>query len=329
MRAGKLVAPSRVPDREGEIVLRSVARKLALVIGIAIPLASSAGAQAVVLHDQTDNVGPYAITSEVFDTPPSIDDTLVADDFSVPLGQSWTIDQIDVLGQDDPYLGMSPPHIVNFFMYSNAGTLPGSEIYRFYGLGAPNYPNDSVHFYDVPRPPPLGPGSYWVSVQEDGGGFMVPSWGWSTRTVQDGQTAAFEGPNGGWGSNCRAWQPITVCPSSSNTYPDMAWKISGAANSLPVTFGNLKRLGNGTARLTVNAPASGTLTLGGKGVKGSSAQVSAHRADTSLTFRIRATGKPLKRLNATGRATVKPILTFTSGGATPSKTFRKVKLVKH
>jgi hypothetical protein len=317
------------PDQRGEIRLKSAARRLlVLAIGVVVQLLFSTGAPAVVLHDQTDNVGADAITSEAFSTPQSIDDTQVADDFSVPVGQSWAIVQIDLIGLDHPYLGTSPPSGVNLFIYRDAGTSPGSQVFRLYGIGTTGYPNQSAIISGAPKPPPLGPGTYWISVQEDGGQFMAPSWAWFTRTVQSGHPAAFEAPGGGWGSNCTSWQPITVCPSSISE-PDMAWKISGSAASLHVTFGKLKRFANGTARLAVNVPGPGSLALRGSGVKGRSPQVSAGPADTTLTFRIKATGKPLKTLTATGRATVKPIFYFTSGAAAVSKTFRKVRLVKH
>jgi hypothetical protein len=297
-----------------------------LVVVVALAMAPPASAQAAVLHDQTSPVGFHEISSNRFTTPPTIDDSQVADDFTVPAGQSWTLTQVDVVGDDLPFMGMSAPPIVNVFIYSNAGTLPGSEVYRYFGLGTRNYPNQSAIF-EFPRPPPLNPGTYWISVQDDGGSFMVPSWYWFTRSAQDGNQAAFQGTGGGWGSNCATWKPITTCPGPISE-PDMAWKISGSADSLPVTFGKLKRLRNGTAKLLVDVQGSGTLTLTGKRVKESSAQVAARKAASTITLPIRATGKARKALNAKGKVTVHAKVTYSASGATPATTTKKVKLRK-
>ena len=199
---------------------------------------------------------------------------------------------------------------------------PGSRVYSYYGDGVFGYPNNSVRL-DAPSPPPLPPGTYWISLQESGGGFMVPSWSWFTRSAQDGSPAVFQGA-GGWGSNCSNWKPITTCPSAISE-PDVAWKISGSADSLAVSFGKFKPLGNGTAKLAVTLPAPGTLLLRGTKVKGASAQVAAASPNT-VTLKIRAIGKARKTLNRTHKVTVRAEFIYTAAGASPSTTIKKMQL---
>src|SRR5262249_32960884 len=173
--------------------------------------------------------------------------------------------------------------------------------------------------------PGLAAGTYWIAVQEAGGGFTVPSWAWKSRDVQDGNQAVFRG-NFGWGNGCTTFTPIQTCFALAG--PDMSWKISGTARSLPVPFGKLRRVSNGTAKLQVKVPGPGTISLGGKGVKGASAQVAARKSASTVTLRIRAKGKAKKTLNASGKVTLKATVTYTAPGAMPSVKKLKVKLSK-
>jgi hypothetical protein len=298
-------------------------RKVALMMGISLLLALPAAARGAVLHDQTNSPGHDSYTSEAFPPPQDTADGKLADDFTVPAGQTWSLSQVDVIGEDDPYMGMSPPPFVNVFLYdASSSPAPGAERFHASHVPVSNYPNDAVPITGAPA---LGPGTHWIVVQEDGGEFMVPSWGWKGRTIQDGNQATFQGGSF-WGPTCSTFQPIKTCfPSGDGV--DLLWKISGSANSEPVAFGKLKRLPNGTAKLTVNLPAPGTLALGGKGIKGSSAQVATGDA-RSVTLKIRSTGKAKRTLDASGKVTVKAGITYTAAGASPSTTKKKIKLTK-
>lgn len=301
--------------------MKTAAWKLATVAGLTLALGLPVSAQGTVLHDQANSLGFNSYTSEDFQPASDPVDSLIADDFTVPVGQSWTVNQMDVIGEDNQFMGMSPPPFVNIIIYATAGTLPGSELFHQSHIPGSNYPNYSAAITGAPS---LSPGTYWISMQEDGGGFMVPSWSWHGRLAQDGNQAVFEGPNGGWGGTCTTFKPLKTCfPTTDGV--DMPWKISGSASSDHVTFGKLKRLADGTARLTVNLPGPGIVTLGGKGVRGASDLVGTTK---SVTLRIKATGRARRRLNAHGKVTVKPYFGYSAPGANPSTTTRKIKLTK-
>ncbi|HEX3563126.1 MAG TPA: hypothetical protein VHU24_09845 [Solirubrobacterales bacterium] len=296
-------------------------RKIAALLGTVVAVALPAGAQAAVLHDQANNFGFYFNPSDDYRPSQNQYDNQLADDFTVPPGQSWKLSQVDLVGTA-PATGLVS--IVNAWIYGTAGTLPGAQLFQQLGIAATNQPNYSVPLSGTPS---LDPGVYWISVQQTDAFNMTPTWDWKTRTVQDGNPAAFRNPPGGFLSGqCRDWTKMQTCFPSAAV--DLAWSVSGTASSLPVTFGAVKRHRNGTALLQVTVPAAGTLTLSGMGIKGSSAQVAARKAASTVTFKIKATGKAKKKLKAKGKVKVNPAITYTATGAAPTTTTEKVKLRK-
>jgi Tol biopolymer transport system component/urease beta subunit len=85
----------------------------------------------------------------------------------------------------------------------------------------------------------------------------------------------------------------------------------------------------GTARLAVTVPGSGKLTIAGNGVKAGQAVVARSvRAPRTVLLPIKATGKAERRLNRTGKVTVKPKVTYTPIGGTPSTRSGNLRLEK-
>ncbi len=126
--------------------------------------------------------------------------------------------------------------------------------------------------------------------------------------------------------SCLDWTPQKTCFPSGDS--ELAWSISGTASSIPVTFGKVKRKKNGTALIGVSVPGPGTLALRGKGVKGASAQVAARMAASTITLKIKATGKARKTLNEKGKVRLKAKFSYTAAGADPTTATKKVKLAK-
>ena len=81
----------------------------------------------------------------------------------------------------------------------------------------------------------------------------------------------------------------------------------------------------GTAKLTVNITGPGELELAGKGIKPASEQAP---AAGTVKLSIKAKGNKQAKLNDKGKATVKPEVTYTPTGGTPSTEDKKIKLVK-
>lgn len=95
------------------------------------------------------------------------------------------------------------------------------------------------------------------------------------------------------------------------------------------TLGKLKSKANGTAKLAVNVPNPGVLTVSGGGAKASSPEAVAAKQVLSagtVKLTIKAKGAKKRRLSRNGKVAVNPRITFTPIGGSPMSEFRKIKL---
>ena len=77
-----------------------------------------------ILYDQYDNPASAASNSQNFEPAFDAYDDFLADDFVVPYGKQWAINQVDVQGQY--FNGFGPADSMNIFIYTEAITLPGA-----------------------------------------------------------------------------------------------------------------------------------------------------------------------------------------------------------
>src|SRR6186997_2091974 len=164
-------------------------------------------APAVVLYDQYDNQAANSTSSQNFEASFDAYDDELADDFVVPSGDTWSINQLDAAGVY--YNGAGPAVSVNLRFYDNASGLPGGSVATRTDLAM----TDSGGSFVVPIPSPvvLGPGTYWVSVQANMDFSSGGQWGFTDRSVQSNSEAAWQNPGGGFGV-CPSWgQRGTTC----------------------------------------------------------------------------------------------------------------------
>jgi hypothetical protein len=311
-----------------------IARKGLLIASMALACALPARAYGAVLYDQTDFPESGGSLSDDFDN--NTLDTQLADDFSVPAGQSWQISQVDAPGIR---VGIPPPTI-DVFLYANGGTLPGAQLFHQAGITATGGPNYSIPLAGAPS---LGSGTYWISVVQDGVMHGTTDWYWNLRTNQSGNPAAFRNPGNGFATGCTDWGQLTAC-NGGGPPEDLLFKLSGTA-ALPVppapsnqvTFGALKRnTKTGTAKLTVNVPGGGTISLFGKGlvhqrpVRSGAGRLAARAVATAgpVKLLIKAKGKAKRKLNSRGKVKVKPKITFTPTGGSAKTQTKKIVLKK-
>src|SRR5437588_3285995 len=175
----------------------------------------------VVLYDQYDNAGGNASLSQQFDDLPTFSADL-ADDFVVPSGETWNVDSIDA---DGVYFnGSGPSTDFNVFFYADNAGLPGTQVYSATGQ---SYAQVGTTFtVTLTTPAVLTEGTYWVEVQAHMPFTPNGEWGWTDRTVQSNNPAAWQNPGGGFGL-CPTWQPkLAVCiPTASG--PDQVYRING------------------------------------------------------------------------------------------------------
>jgi len=175
------------------------------------------------VYDQTDNSSGTGILSQNFEAVNDAYDSQAADDFLVPVSDgSWTIQNIQIPGQY--WAGTGPLASVNVWFYQNSGSLPGTQVFSQLNL-VPTSDASGGLVLDLPSPPTLPPGTYWLSVQANMDFDTGGEWGPTTRLVQSYSPWAWRNPGDGFGTGCTAW---TTNGSCGFTYgPDLLFRLSG------------------------------------------------------------------------------------------------------
>ena len=284
-------------------------RLIALIALSAGLLAVPAAANAAVIYDQTDHAGPATANSSDPNFSPSNffgsdDEDRTADDFTVPAGETWSIDAVDVGGA---YSGTGTIGEVNVYIYSDAAGKPGAELFSQMGIPAPG-PDYEVALTGVPT---LSAGTYWVTVQQAQAGAFY--WSWQTRTTQSGNPAQWRSDVPGPDCPPNVWTLRTTCWQGTN--PDQVFQLQGTKTSPPpvvepsIQLGKLERnkqKGTGKVPVTVNGP--GTLSLDGKGVVAKTRSVA---AAGTVKLPIKPKGEPARKLNDQGHVRTQVTITYT------------------
>jgi hypothetical protein len=197
-------------------------------------LATGSARPTDLLYDQFDNFDNNGVNSQQYAPPMEPASNQAADDFPVPDGAIWSVNQVDVQGIIDPVIAR--PDGFNVFFYTSvvSGTyaVPDTPVYTATTL-AYTYvlPND----YSIPLPTPanLGGGqAYFVSVQAvlrflRQNAPLDNLWYWGNRSVTAGSGAVFRAPGGG-GPGCAQWERRTFCQDDVNN-PDEVFRLFGTA----------------------------------------------------------------------------------------------------
>jgi hypothetical protein len=203
----------------------------------------------VVLHDQYNNPGANSITSQNFEAANNAFDSFLADDFVVPAATSWQIEAVEVQGVY--FNGTGPAASVNVWFYANgtAGGIPnvpvGNPVCQFLNLPPVHLTPPGSFAVQIPAGCCLASGTYWMVFQVNMDFTPFGQWGWTDRTVQFNNAAAWQNPGGGFGA-CPTWNRKLVCiPTASG--PDQVFRLSGtqpcgATPVEPTTWGAIKAI---------------------------------------------------------------------------------------
>ena len=203
-----------------------------------------------VLYDQTNNAALSASSSQNFEAAFDAFDDEVADDFVVPAGVNWTVNQVFAGGIY--FNGAGPASSVNVVFYSDSSTLPGAVVAT---RNTQVIATDAAGSFTINISPTvvLAPGTYWVSVQANQNFTPNGQWGWTDRTVTSNSGSAFRNPGNGLGTGCTSFGRKTTCiPTSS---PDCLFQILGT--SAPIGGGGGPTC---TFTITVNDTQPPTIT---------------------------------------------------------------------
>ena len=146
-----------------------------------------------------------ALTSQDFEPTFDAFDSFVADDFVVPAGQTWNVHRIDAHGVY--FNGPGPAATFNVFFYPNGGTLPGTKFHRDQPVNVNNGSSSTSH---LAYPPCLLRGLIGSQMQAQHD-LQAGQWGWTDRTVQSNNPAAWQNPGRRLSPCCPTWGVKTVC----------------------------------------------------------------------------------------------------------------------
>jgi hypothetical protein len=278
-------------------------------------------AAAAVLHDQLGPGGQInQVNSQNFEPTLNAYDDFGADDFVVPAGQVWNVDQVEVRGSKSG----DEAATANVFFFADAGTIPGAQIFS-----QSNIPRGSGQTYPdldlAVSPPILTAGRYWISVQANLAFMGGNDWWWEDYSPQFGQPAAFKQPGDGFADGCTSFATRHTggCYPSSGDTPDQAFRLSGeqAGSNLEILTAKPKH--RGKVKLTVNAPNVGDLVATSPRLKTVHVQVT---AIGQVSFVMKPKAKTRRKLQEKDRVKAKIKLVLPDFNGQPVKGKGKTKL---
>ncbi|RKY55107.1 MAG: hypothetical protein DRP93_04015, partial [Candidatus Neomarinimicrobiota bacterium] len=185
--------------------------------------ASATMSNRAVLYDQISNPGTNGgITAQDFEASFEIYSAEGADDFIVPAGDMWSVDNVQVLGS---YSAAGPCNLANVRFYAdNSGTI-GALLFEY--IGQPANP-DATGNLDVDIPPTvLGAGTYWISVQGSMDYGVGGQWYWSRQAPPiNGSNFMWQNPGNGFGSGYTTWVDGSAMWPAQTDY-DLSFALNG------------------------------------------------------------------------------------------------------
>jgi hypothetical protein len=166
-----------------------------------------------VLYSQEGTDSGIGIVSQNFESTFDIYDSQAADDFKVPGGTTWVVNEVDVIGVYFNGAGLARDENVTF--YKGKKHLPGAVVGSTQTVAGADNGTGSFNIM-LPTKVKLkgGTGSgvqYWVSVQANMDFSVGGEWGWENQTTVVGDPAAWENPGGGFGIGCTTYTQETTC----------------------------------------------------------------------------------------------------------------------
>ena len=110
----------------------------------------------------------------------------------------------------------------------NGQGFPGALVKAYNGVQATDI-QDGLKFLHVDTGLVLPAGTYWLSVQANGGGpDFYSSWFWSRGNAPIGLEAVWKNPGDGWLSGCTDWGRIGACTGVGG-WPEWQFALWGGS----------------------------------------------------------------------------------------------------
>ena len=203
-----------------------------------------------VLYDQTDSPATTGTRSQNFEAASSSFDLQAADDFVVPAGHTWTIQQVNVQGLY--FNGPGSASSVNVTFYSDSANLPGAAVSGGSYANVPVTDNGGNFTITLPSRCVLSAGTYWVSVRANMNYNTGGQWAWRDRTVLSNSGAVWQNPGGGLASVCApSWGRKTDCVAGAA--PDNIFQLLGTMTPAVVLYDQINNAAAPTGAATPSA----------------------------------------------------------------------------
>ncbi len=185
-----------------------------------------------VLYEQT-NSGGGTRASQDFEAIYDAYDCQGADDFIVPDGFMWNIQTVTATGSQSNTTAIIT--VVNVFIYADAAGIPASTaMHSLIGLTCTDASNgagsNGLLTIPIPGGLPLGPGHYWISVQDAALYSTFGQWYWMLTTSIYNSQACWRNPGNGFGTGAITWTNMTSL-GYANT--DFVYRLEGSSGPVP------------------------------------------------------------------------------------------------
>jgi hypothetical protein len=167
---------------------------------------------------QTDGKSSFKTNSQDYEPANNAFDDNWADDFIIPPGETWTIQQVYAHG--GYFSGATGTATsVNVIFYSPSGTFPGAAIPGGTFLNVAMQDTAGDFMITLPSDMVLTEGVYWISVQANMNLTTAGRWGWYNFDFPFEFTfpAAWQNPGGGFMTPCTSWGTYMTCFGAPDT----------------------------------------------------------------------------------------------------------------
>jgi hypothetical protein len=179
----------------------------------------------VTLYDQNDDDAGAAVLSENFLSDFDSYDSYAADDFSVPAGHKWKVREVEATGIYGD--NSEPADSENVLFYKDGNGLPGKPVAKCDNVkGSDNRGSFAIRLPKSCKVNLRGGNIYWISLVANENNGCCTFWDWETRSGQDGNPAAWENPNDGFG-RCTSWEVMVTCIGDNGEGPDFMFTLKG------------------------------------------------------------------------------------------------------
>ncbi len=179
------------------------------------------------LWSQMDNPGTDGgISAQDFEAAYDTYDAEGADDFVIPAGETWMINEVDVLGS---YSDAGPCDLANVRIYEDNAGMPGTLLIEYLDVAAD--PDVDGNLFCIIPDTPLTEGTYWISVQGRMDFGTGGQWYWSRQAPPlIGYEFHWQNPLDGFGTGNTTWVPGSTQWPAQTDY-DLSFVLYGTTTT--------------------------------------------------------------------------------------------------